>query len=135
MSMKTLHLTNAFHPTSGGIHTTYRAFLDAANRLGRHMRLIVPGDATRIEEVGPFGRIYYLAAPRAPVFDSSYRLILPHTYLLPGGAIRQILRDEQPDLVEISDKYSLNWLAGLVRKNWIAGVKRPVLIGLSCERM
>lgn len=66
MPIKTLHITNAYHPSSGGISTFYRALFDTANQLERPMRLVVPAEATRSEEVGRFGRIYYLAAPRAP---------------------------------------------------------------------
>src|SRR5262249_34356136 len=44
----------------------------------------------------------------------------------------KILRDEQPDLVEICDKYAFCYLAGVLRTR--AG-RRPVLAGLTCERM
>ena len=136
MAIKTLHVTNSYHPTSGGVRTFYLALLDAANRLRRPMRLVVPGDEDRVEEVGDFGRIYHVKAPRCPIFDRRYRLILPHTFLLPHtDGLRHILQVEQPDLVEICDKYSLCWLAGALRRGWISGVPRPTLVGLSCERM
>jgi len=136
MAIKTLHVTNHFHPTSGGVRTSYLALLEGANRLRRSMRLVVPGNEDRVEEVGDFGRIYYVKAPRCPLFDRRYRLILPHNFLLPhGNGLRQILQTEQPDLVEVCDKYSLCWLAGALRKGWIPGVPRPTLVGLSCERM
>ena len=136
MAIKTLHLTNSYHPTSGGIRTFYLALLEAANRLRRPMRLVVPGDEDRVEQVGDFGRIYDVKAPRSPVFDHRYRLILPHTFLLPrADRLRHILRTERPELVEICDKYSLCWLAGALRRGWISGVPRPTLVGLSCERM
>jgi alpha-1,6-mannosyltransferase len=136
VAIKTLHLTNNYHPTSGGIRTFYLALLEAANRLHRPMRLVVPGEEDGVEQVGDFGRIYYVKAPRCPVFDRRYRLILPHTFLLPrADRLRQILRTERPELVEICDKYSLCWLAGALRRGWISGVPRPTLVGLSCERM
>jgi len=56
----------------------------------------------------------------------------------PGVSRRvvEILLEDQPDLIEICDKYSLHYLAGLIRKEYLKGfAKRPVLIGLSCERM
>jgi glycosyltransferase involved in cell wall biosynthesis len=37
--------------------------------------------------------------------------------------------------VEVCDKYSLFYLAGLIRKGWTCGLRRPVLVGLSCERL
>lgn len=136
MPIKTLHITNAYHEASGGISTFYRALLEAANRQQRYLRLIVPGAETRTESVGEFGRIHHLAAPRTPLFDRRYRLLLPHTYLPPfAGALRRVLQAEKPDLVEICDKYSVSWLAGLLRRRWLNGVPRPVLVGLSCERM
>jgi alpha-1,6-mannosyltransferase len=136
MAIKTLHVTNNYHPTSGGIRTFYLSLLEAANRLRRPVRLVVPGDRDRVEEVGDFGRIYYLKAARCPIFDRRYRLIFPHTFLLPyRDGLRHILRIEQPDLVEICDKYTLCWLAGALRRGWIPGVPRPTLVGVSCERM
>jgi alpha-1,6-mannosyltransferase len=130
----TLHVTNFYHPHSGGVRTFYQAMLAAADRDGRPMRLVVPGEADRVEAVGRWGRIYHVRAPRSPVVDSRYRLLLPHTFLTGGGALARILRDEQPDLVEVCDKYALCHLAGMLRRGWIAGVRRPTLVGLSCER-
>jgi alpha-1,6-mannosyltransferase len=131
--IKTLHITNAWHAASGGVKTWYKGALDAANREGRPLRLVVPGDANGVEEVGSHGRIYRVRAGIAP-FDPRYRLLMPHRYLLPAAEVRRILVAEQPDLLEICDKYTLNWLAGLLRKDRIRGVRRPVLVGLSCER-
>src|SRR5262245_9239281 len=136
MAIKTLHITNAYHQTSGGIRAFYRAMLEAANRRGRLMRLLAPGERSAIEEVGSCGRIYHVAGPRAFMFDKRYRLLMPSTYLPPfRGELRRILRDEQPDLIEVCDKYSVNWLAGLLRRGWISDLRRPPLVGMSCERM
>ena len=136
MPIKTLHITNCYHPSSGGIRTFYHALLEGANRLGRPMRLVVPGEEDRIEEAGEFGRIYQIKSPRTPFFDRRYRLILPHTFLFPNpGGLRRILQIEQPDLVEVCDKYSVCWIAGVLREGWIPGVRRPTLVGMSCERM
>lgn len=133
--VKSVHLTNAYHPTSGGVRTVYRALLASANRHGRYVRLIVPGPRHDMEEAGPFGRIYYVKAPRAFAVDSRYRVILPHSYLAPATqGVAAILRDEQPDVLEVCDKLSLFYVAGLLRKGWMAGVPRPVLVGLSAER-
>jgi alpha-1,6-mannosyltransferase len=136
VSAKTFHITNSYHPTSGGIRTFYRALLAAANERGRLMRLVVPGESDDREDVGRFGRIYYLRARPAPAFDRRYRLMLPDTYLPPSrGSIVKLLEAEQPHLVEICDKYSMFYLAALLRKGWMPGVPRPTLVGLSCERM
>jgi alpha-1,6-mannosyltransferase len=133
--IKTLHLTNAFHPASGGIRTFYRAMLAAANAERRYMRLVVPSDASSVEEVGEYGRIYHVRAPRSPWVDTRYRLILPQMFLSSRGEVRRILAEEQPDLVEVCDKYSLCYAAGALRRGWLNGVRRPTIVGLSCERL
>jgi alpha-1,6-mannosyltransferase len=136
MTIKTLHITNAYHQASGGIKAFYLALLEAANRRGRLMRLIVPGERSEVEEVGSWGRIYHVAARRAFLFDKRYRLLTPTTYLPPfRGELWRILRDERPDLIEVCDKYSINWLGGLLRRGLIPGLQRPPLVGMSCERM
>jgi len=133
--LRTLHITNAWHPTSGGIRTFYRALMDQAVREGRRMTLVVPAARTWYERVGQLGRIYYLAAPPSPLFDGRYRVLWPHRYLRPSvSAIWRILEREQPDLVEICDKYALVYLGGLI-KGRARGRPRPTVVGLSCERM
>jgi alpha-1,6-mannosyltransferase len=136
MSIKTLHITNSYHPASGGIRTFYHALLDAANHHRRFVRLVVPGPKTSIEEVGNFGRIYYVAAPRVPVLDSRYRWMLPHTYAWRyDSPLRRVLAVERPDLVEVCDKFWLLYLSGVLRRRWIPGVPVPVIVGLTCERL
>src|SRR5580704_5776534 len=99
---KTLHLTNAFHATSGGVATSYRALLKEADKSSRLMRLVVPSDRDDVEEVGRFGRIYHVAAPHGRLFDTRYRTIFPQRYLIgASGRIWEILAAEQPDLLEI----------------------------------
>jgi alpha-1,6-mannosyltransferase len=135
MAIKTLHLTNFYHPTSGGIRTFYQALLKAANEHRRLVRLVVPGPENSVEEVGEFGRIYHVAAPRSPVIDSRYRVMLPHTYAWPHESeLRRILAVERPDLVEVCDKFMLCYLPGVLRHEWI-GVPVPVFVGLTCERL
>jgi alpha-1,6-mannosyltransferase len=135
MSLKTLHLTNAWHATSGGIGTFYRSLLRAANEVGHQLRLLVPAEQDRVEEVGEYGRIYHLRSAHAPL-NRSYRMIYPPHYLRKRGQLRDILNSEQPDLIEICDKYTLPYLGGLLRIKKLSGVDLhcPIL-GLSCERM
>lgn len=133
--MKTLHLTNSWHATSGGIATFYRALMTAANERGHEMCLVVPGTTDKVEPVGAYGRIYSIASPTSPV-NSEYRMILANQYLGRGSSLRQILKEERPDLVEICDKYTLNYFGGMLRVGLIRDLGyRPVVIGLSCERM
>ncbi len=133
--MKTLHLTNAWHASSGGIGTFYRALIEAANANAHEIRLVVPGDSTRVELLGPHAKVYYIRAPKAP-FNPSYRMLYPYRFLFSGTAVQAILNDERPDLVEVSEKYSLPYLTGLLRIKGLKGVNfRPTVIGTSCERM
>lgn len=133
--MKTLHLTNCWHAASGGIGTFYRALLETANREGHSMRLVVPGNSTGVDEAGPFGRIYRVEAPQAPL-NPQYRLMLPHRYLFPHTALQRILNHEHPDVIEVSDKYALPYLAGLLRTRRLPGVDfRPTVVATSHERM
>jgi alpha-1,6-mannosyltransferase len=131
---RTLHLTNAYHEQSGGIRTTYHALLEYAEQHGRRMTLVVPGAADCDERRGRFTRIVHLRAPRSPVADGRYRMLLPHRFLPVGrGPLWRLLDEERPDVVEVCDKYSLCYFAGLIRRR--PRQRRPVLVGLSCERM
>jgi alpha-1,6-mannosyltransferase len=133
--LTTLHLTNAWHPTSGGIRTFYTALLDAANRHRRRVVVVAPAARTHSESIGDFGVIHFLAAPRAPAFDRRYRMLYPHRYFpVIGRSLAGILERERPDIVEVCDKYSLPYLAAMLRKGWLPRVPRPLLVGLSCER-
>ena len=96
----------------------------------------MPAQADRVEFLGEFARIYHVAAPRGPLFDSQYRLLLPHRFLFPlPTSIRRIIESELPDVIKICDKYALSWLAGAIRKRWLPRAGRPLLVRLSCERM
>jgi glycosyltransferase involved in cell wall biosynthesis len=131
--VKSLHLVNAWHPTSGGISTFYRALIAAANETGYQLRLAVPGETERIDEAGPHCRIYSIRAPRAP-FNPAYRILYPHNYLLPNGPLRRIVAAERPDLIEVCDKYTLPYFGGMIRVGWL-GPNPPVVIAMSCERL
>jgi alpha-1,6-mannosyltransferase len=136
LPIKTLHITNCYHPSSGGIRTFYRALLNAANQRHREIRLVVPGATNSVEDVGEFAKIYTIAAPASPFVDSTYRLLLPHLYALPyRSKLRRIIEEERPDLVEVCDKYTLCFLPSVLRRGWIESDHQAVLVGLSCERM
>jgi len=133
---KSVHITNYYHKNSGGISTAYNRLLDAANRHKRYVRLIVPGMRDEIEEVSEYGRIYYVKANFSPVFDKRYRVMQAwNSYIFDKTRIRQILREEKPDMIEIGEKYSLSLLAGLIRKGYFKSLGRPMLVHFTCERM
>ncbi len=132
----TLHLTNAYHEHSGGIRTLYHALLDAAEESGRRMVLVVPSERDGEERWGHTTTIVHVRAPSSPAVDGRYRLILPHRFLPAGrGPLWGLLDTIRPDVVEVCDKYSLCYFAGLIRRRRRQGVHGPALVGLSCERM
>lgn len=131
--MKSLHITNSYHPDSGGIGTFYRALMSEAPRHEVSMRLVVPSDTSRSEQVNAWATIHHIAAKPSPVGDARYRLLWP--WGRTGRALRDILRAEQPDLVEIGDKYTLPFVAAMLKLGCIRGVPRPALVAISHERM
>ncbi len=137
MAIKTAHITNYYHRDSGGISTSFNKLLEAANAQRRHAILIVPGEKDDVEQVGEFARIYYVRSPRSPFFDRRYRLMLPWKAYMPDGSpVKEILREEKPDIIEIGEKYSLSLMAGLIRTGQVRMTRpRPILVHSSCERM
>lgn len=137
MAIKSVHITNYYHKDSGGISTAYNKLLEAANRRKRFVRLIVPSEETTVEEVGDYGRIYYIKANHSPIIDRRYRLMMPwKTYMPDGSPIKTILRREKPDIIEIGEKYTLSLMAGLLRRRAMnVTPSRPILVHSSCERM
>ena len=133
--MKSVHLTNYYHKNSGGISTSFNNLMAAAARHERHVRLIVPGEKEAIEEVNPFAKIYYVPARYSPIFDKRYRLMMPWQYTIKGSIIREILLEERPDMIEVTDKYTLSMIGGMVRTNHFKKLGRPMLVHFSCERM
>ncbi|CAN5606182.1 hypothetical protein BH18ACI3_BH18ACI3_19070 [soil metagenome] len=133
--MKSVHITNYYHKSSGGISTSYNNLLAAAARHRRYVRLIVPGESESIEEVNEFARIYYVPAKYSPVFDKRYRIMMPWQYMVHDSIIRRILLEEMPDLIEVTDKYTLSLLGVMIRTNKFRKLGRPILVHFSCERM
>ncbi len=109
--------------------------MDAAARHKRQVRLIVPGEAEAVEDVNDFARVYYIPARYSPIFDKRYRLILPWQYMPSETHIRKILIDEMPDIVEVTDKYTLSMLGAMIRIGKFKQLGRPMLVHFSCERM
>lgn len=107
----------------------------AAERHRRFVRLIVPGETEAVEDVNEFARIYYIPAKYSPIFDKRYRLIMPWQYMKADSAIRRILLEEDPDFVEITDKYTLSMFGAMVRLGKFSQLGRKMLVHFSCERM
>ncbi len=133
--MKSVHITNYYHKNSGGISTSYNNLLAAAARHRRYVRLIVPGEGEAVEDVNEFAKIYYVPAKYSPVFDKRYRIIMPWQYMVDDSIIRRILLEEKPDLIEVTDKYTLSLLGVMIRTNRFKKLGRPIIVHFSCERM
>ena len=133
--MKSVHITNYYHKNSGGISTSYNNLLAAAGRHRRHVRLIVPGETESVEDINDFAKIYYVPAKYSPLFDRRYRIMMPWQYMIKDSIIRKILLEERPDLIEVTDKYTLSLLGVMIRTNNFKKLGRPMLVHFSCERM
>lgn len=132
--IRSVHITNYYHESSGGVKSNYDRLLKAANRHERYVSLIVPGEEDRLEKVGDFGKIYYVAAKPAPFFDRRYRLMMPWHFLNHGTPIRKILLAERPQMIEIYDNYALTYLAGMTRMGLFARLGRPMFVYFTGER-
>jgi alpha-1,6-mannosyltransferase len=108
-ALKILHLANFYHPKSGGIKT----YLDAKRRFfeerGLSFRLVIPAEQDGIERCRPDTVIYRIGSPLAP-FNTLYRLIVNL------GTVHKIVKLEEPDLLEINDKFTLMALSFFYRK-------------------
>lgn len=135
MQIKTVHLTNYYHENSGGVSTSLNNLLAVAEQNKRRVCLIVPGEKFEIRQIGEYGKIYHVPARRSPVFDRRYRLIMPWQYILKNSVVRRILFDEKPDVIEVTDKYTLSFIGVMLRKGFFSSLGRPVLIHFSAERM
>lgn len=132
---KSVHITNYYHKNSGGISTSFNNLLAAAERHQRLIRLIVPGETESVEDVNPYARIYYVPARKSPIFDKRYRVMMPWQYMIKDSVIRRILLEERPDLIEVTDKYTLSLIGPMIRTNSFKKLGRPLLVHFSCERM
>ena len=133
--LRSVHITNCYHKQSGGISTSYNNLLAAAAKRQRHLSLIVPGETESVEKLSEYTRIYYVPAKRSPVFDRRYRVIMPWQYMLSKSLIRKILLEEMPDIIEVTDKYTLSLLGPMIRTGNFRRLGRPMLVHFSCERM
>jgi glycosyltransferase involved in cell wall biosynthesis len=133
--LRSVHITNCYHKQSGGISTSYNNLLAAAARRERHLSLIVPGETESVEVLSDYTKIYRVPAKKSPVFDRRYRVMMPWQYMLGQSLIRKILLDEMPDIIEVTDKYTLSLIGPMIRTGNFKRLGRPMLVHFSCERM
>jgi alpha-1,6-mannosyltransferase len=109
--MRIVQVANFYTPTSGGlkivVEETGRGFLEA----GHERMLIVPGTAESVEQTSSGQRVV-MPSLRLPGFGN-YRLLVSRR------RIRELLAAQPPDILEVSDKFSLPWLARWSRRRGV----------------
>ncbi|HVQ89602.1 MAG TPA: glycosyltransferase [Mycobacteriales bacterium] len=100
--MRIVQLANFYSPTSGGLRTSLEEIGRRYGTLGHDRVLVVPGVADRDERT-PAGRRITLRSPALP--GGVYRVLLHRRRVLD---LLDLLR---PDVLEVSDKLCLSWLA------------------------
>lgn len=119
--MKFCDITMAYNSASGGIRT----YIDEKRRFLREQTdhehlLIIPGKRTRVRRSGRTTTVT-LRAPLLPG-QKNYR------FFLSPSAIKDVLLEEQPDIVELGSYYTEPWAAfSYRRRQREAG--RPCLVG------
>jgi alpha-1,6-mannosyltransferase len=113
--MKICDIVQAYTDQSGGIRTYIRAKRDYIDQLGglEHV-LIIPGSEDSCQREGRL-TTYTVKGPALP-FSQPYRF----TYRL--NKVLSILREEQPQVIELGTGYILPWAAFLYRRHFQAAV-------------
>ncbi|WP_153504124.1 glycosyltransferase [Cumulibacter manganitolerans] len=113
--LRVLRLANFVSPTSGGIRTVLRRVSLAQAALGVRSVVVVPGPDAGIEAIPGVLDVGTLPGVRL-VAGQSYRLMLER------GAVRALLDDVRPDVVEIHDQLTLAWLGPECRSRGIRAI-------------
>jgi len=105
------HVANFYGPASGGLRTAMhelgRGYLDR----GHEYLMVVPGPEDADDRT-PYGRRVTISAPVLPR-SGGYRVITR------VGAVRTVLREYRPDVLEVSDRTTLRRLGGWARQRGI----------------
>ncbi len=114
--MKVCDLTQFYSPVSGGVRRYLHEKMAFLGRQGGHEHvLIVPGPRSEVTADGN-SRVYTIHAPLISR-QSRYRA------LLDLRAVGEILRKENPDIIESSDPYQIAWKTIAMGRE----LKRPVV--------
>jgi alpha-1,6-mannosyltransferase len=110
--MRIVQIANFYTPTSGGLRTCVEE-LGRGYVAGGHERiLVVPGEHDGDEQT-PSGRRVWVSSPR---LAGDYRVLTARTRVL------RALDEIRPDVLEISDKLSIPWLARWARRERVPAV-------------
>lgn len=107
--MRIVQIANFYAPTSGGLKIVVEETGRGFRQAGHERILIVPGRTDSVEHA-PTGRRVVVRSLRLPGLGN-YRILINRR------RIRRLLTEEPPDIVEVSDKFSLAWLARWCRRN------------------
>ena len=112
--MRIVQLANFVTPTSGGIRTALAQLGSGYRRAGHERHLVIPGDdAARHDDDA--GTTWTLPGVRLP-HSGGYRV------LLGTGRVRRLLDRLRPDRIEVSDRFTLVWVAGWARARGIPSI-------------
>jgi alpha-1,6-mannosyltransferase len=108
--VKIVQIANFYTPTSGGLRTCIDQIGRGYGAAGHERVLIVPGRSD-CDEITPAGRRVTVRSPRL-LGSGSY-------HVLTGLRIHELLDRINPDVLEVSDKFSVAWLTGWARKRGV----------------
>ena len=110
--MRIVQLANAYSPTSGGLRTAVDRLGHGYAAAGHERVLVVPGREWAVRHT-PAGMT--VTVPSTKV-GNGYRLILR------TGVVERLLERLRPDVIEVSDKYTLTAVAGWAERNGVGAV-------------
>ena len=122
--MKIVHIANFYGPNSGGIKTTIHELGRGYQRYGNEFIYIVPGPKF-MQESTIFGTEICLPGRTLPG-SGGYQVIASKRQL------RNLLEFLQPDIVEVSDRFTLIWIGKWAKRQKIKSVvfSHETLLGL-----
>ena len=109
--MRIVQIANFYAPTSGGLKIVVEETGRGFRQAGHERILIVPGRKHSVEHTAT-GRRVVVRGLRLPGLGN-YRILINR------WRIRRLLTEESPDIVEVSDKFSLVWLSRWCRRNGV----------------
>jgi alpha-1,6-mannosyltransferase len=119
--MRIVQVANFYTPTSGGLRVAVEETGRRYQQAGHERILIVPGRTDSVERT-PSGLRFVVRSLRLPGLGD-YRILLNRR------RIRRLLTEQRPDVLEVSDKASIRWLA-----RW-SGRRNVPLVLFSHERL
>jgi alpha-1,6-mannosyltransferase len=115
--VKLLDITEYHSPVGGGVSTYLRAKARWLTRRTDVEHVIVLSAARNAEERWDHSRVYYVGGPPVPASPGFYFLLAP-------GRLREIVRRERPDVIELGSPFLARWLVAYAARG-----QRAALVG------